>query len=291
MGGGVRRGALLLDGAGAGPWNMAFDEALLLAGGLNVGGEPAAFTLRLYAWRPATLSLGYFQRYQDRESHPASAAAPVVRRQTGGGAIAHDCEITYSLAVRHLPGTGAAERLYRDVHSAWIEALAGQGVTASFYCDVVPCQPCPPRNGETAFRDRATQDEPFLCFQRRTPFDVVVGGGSPGGGLFGDERPTGQRSTGAVKVIGSAQRRRRESVLQHGSVLLARSGLAPELPGLAETAGASLDEIRLKTDFVRTLRARLACEFFPSTPAAATIAAAEEIMLRKFGEKQYTRKR
>jgi lipoate-protein ligase A len=62
----------------------------------------------------------------------------------------------------------------------------------------------------------STAAEPFLCVERRTEHDVVLG---------------------TAKIAGSAQRNRRGAVLQHGSVLLERSPLAPTLPGIIEASG------------------------------------------------------
>ncbi len=88
-----------------GAWNMAVDEALLMD-----AVENGVATLRFYQWSEPTLSLGYFQRYSDREQHAASRKCAVVRRQSGGGAILHDRELTYSLMLpagspltRHAP--------------------------------------------------------------------------------------------------------------------------------------------------------------------------------------------
>src|SRR5437667_329111 len=61
--------------------------------------------------------------------------------------------------------------------------------------------------------------EPFLCFERRTCGDIILGD---------------------AKIVGSAQRRRRGAVLQHGSVLLSRSDFALELPGIAELRGVEV---------------------------------------------------
>ena len=83
---------LLIDAQEGGAWNMAVDHALL-----ETAAETGAITLRFYEWTPATLSLGYFQPVADRLQHAASAACPIVRRSTGGGAIVHDQELTYSL--------------------------------------------------------------------------------------------------------------------------------------------------------------------------------------------------
>src|SRR5580765_2945407 len=74
--------------------NMARDESLLE----SVGRGESPPTLRLYQWSPAAISLGYFQDYAEFEALPAPAGTlAVVRRQTGGGAILHDLELTYSL--------------------------------------------------------------------------------------------------------------------------------------------------------------------------------------------------
>jgi lipoate-protein ligase A len=183
---------------------MAIDEALLEAAAEGQG------TLRFYRWSEPTLSLGYFQPYADRRQHEPSRQCAVVRRASGGGAILHDIELTYSLAVPAAHPL-AADRLgcYQAMHAALVEALADWGVQA-----VVLQQ-----------ADKESHNrQPFLCFQRRAPGDVLVDG---------------------VKIAGSAQRRCRGAVLQHGSVLLGRSAAAPELPGLADLSGKQVDHRQL----------------------------------------------
>ena len=105
---------------------MAVDEMLL-----ERAQEQAAACLRFYGWSEPTLSLGYFQTYADRQEHPPSLPCAAVRRLTGGGAILHDAELTYSIV---LPGTHplAARRdeLYQAVHGCLIEALGHFGITA-----------------------------------------------------------------------------------------------------------------------------------------------------------------
>lgn len=198
---------LLLDPPDAGPWNMAVDEAMLEAAAAE-----GQCMLRFYRWQQATLSLGYFQVYADRQRHEASLACPTVRRLSGGGAIVHDAELTYSLAVpsRHCL---AVDRLglYRTVHATLIEALRQWGIEATMVPSPAPFH----QSGE----EKTSKGLPFLCFQRRSPGDVLVG---------------------TTKVAGSAQRRCLGAVLQHGSVLLARSSAAPELAGLAELTGKTI---------------------------------------------------
>jgi lipoate-protein ligase A len=183
-----------------GPGNMARDEALLDA----VAASPTGAVFRTYGWTEPTLSLGYFQAIAEAEADPRWRDVPTVRRPTGGGAIWHHHELTYALAVprTHPMATRAAE-LYRAVHAAIAETLRGRGVVAV-------------RRGPTAADPPPAR--PLLCFTDRDDEDLVVRG---------------------VKVVGSAQRRRRGAVLQHGSLLLGRSVRTPELPGLGDLADAA----------------------------------------------------
>jgi lipoate-protein ligase A len=204
---------ILVDPPACGAWNMAVDEALLES---VARGGPA--TLRFYEWREPTLSLGYFQALADRDQHSASRSRPLVRRASGGGAILHDRELTYSIAIPLASRFGrAAYDLYTHVHQSLIETLAGVGVRAILHGGTGTLHVA------SDARDTSAQPAtPFLCFQRRTAGDVVAGH------RFAD------------KIAGSAQRRQRGVMLQHGSILLARSTWAPELPGIAELAGVTL---------------------------------------------------
>jgi lipoate-protein ligase A len=210
---------MVVDPPARGAWNMAVDEALLESA---AGGGPA--TLRFYQWSEPTLSLGYFQALADRDQHLASRACPLVRRASGGGAILHDRELTYSIAIPVASRFGqAADALYTRVHQSLIETLAAIGVRASLHGGTAPARVAGTWHGASAARDRGAKPaRPFLCFQRRTAGDVVAG------------------TQVADKIAGSAQRRQRGALLQHGSILLARSARAPELPGIAELTGVAL---------------------------------------------------
>jgi lipoate-protein ligase A len=243
---------LLLDPPAAGAWNMAVDETLL-----ELAAGEGQCTLRFYQWAEPTLSLGYFQAYADREQHEASRDCAVVRRASGGGAIMHDFDVTYSLAVpeRH-PLAANRLRTYRVVHDALVAVLADLGITASLFgpctgasgagCgseveagdgDGGGCRQEPSTMASVAAPTYSVpfgtpRREPFLCFQRRAPGDVLVNG---------------------EKIAGSAQRRCRGAVLQHGSVLLARSAAAPELVGLKELTTATI----MVEEFIRMWSERL----------------------------------
>src|SRR5688572_17520100 len=110
---------LIIDSPAAGPRNMAIDEALL-----SDATENGVATLRFYQWSEPTLSLGYFQRYDERYQHTGSRDCAVVRRQSGGGAILHDRELTYSLALpAGHPLARDSQRLYSAIHEAFINML------------------------------------------------------------------------------------------------------------------------------------------------------------------------
>lgn len=199
------RARLLPLTAGTASWNMAADQAILES--VERSSVP---TLRFYGWIEAALSLGYFQRYGAREAHAASGQSICVRRATGGGAILHHHELTYCLAVpMAASATRERQNLYRHVHASIASVLAMFGVRSNAY----------------RLDGRSGGDESaFLCFQRRTDEDLVVSG---------------------YKVLGSAQRRSRHAVLQHGSLLLKASSYAPELPGVFDLTSQRVDPIEM----------------------------------------------
>ena len=202
---GPRPCRLLIDPPAAGPWNMAVDETLL-----EWSAEEGAACWRFYRWQEPTVSLGYFQTHDDRRQHSPSRHCPAVRRLTGGGAIVHDAELTYSLVLpADHPLAVRRDLLYRAVHTALIRVLADLGLEVTL-CDGAA-------SGEAG-------RQPWLCFLRRSSGDVLLG---------------------PAKIAGSAQRRRRSAVLQHGSLLLRRSASAPELPGLEDLAGRSIADAPL----------------------------------------------
>ncbi len=242
---------LLDDGAADGTWNMAVDEALWRS-----ADDRSWPVLRLYSWRPATLSLGYFQSADDRMLHPPSANLAWVRRATGGGAIVHDREITYSLI---WPRCGAdsmtALEMYDRVHHAWRRALLTLGV------DMVLCE---------GGRAGDSKRPPYLCFLRRGVGDGMVGG---------------------HKVLGSAQRRSRSALLQHGSLLWRRSQWAPELPGLADLMGWVDDAERLRRQGVAELARALGCHLVDSELSEIEREMADRIRRQRYADRAWNQRR
>jgi len=195
----------LIDPPLDGPTNMARDEAILTCVGEGISPP----TLRFYRWGSPTISLGYFQPIADYETlaEPAGSLS-VVRRFTGGGAILHDRELTYSLTVpaaHSLIKSGGPNGLYAHVHAAFAALLARHGV--------------PVVNGP-AGKGGCSHDGPFFCFERHSCFDLLANG---------------------CKIMGSAQRRTTDAVLQHGSLVLERRFDQQQCAAVGDFAGLDID--------------------------------------------------
>lgn len=238
---------LLVDPPQPGAWNMAVDEVLL-----EQAADAQTCCWRFYQWSEPTLSLGYFQRYAEREGHAASRERAVVRRTTGGGAILHDRELTYSLTggAKH-PLCASASELYRTIHGTLVAALSSMTQAAAL------------RGSETS---RPPEEEPFLCFSRRAEGDLVLND---------------------IKVCGSAQRRHKGAILQHGSVLLERSPSAPELNGLRELLGVPIAAELLIEAWLPRLSESLGLDFERATLSADEVREVEQVVAAKHGNRQW----
>lgn len=160
-------------------------------------------SLRLYGWSRPTLSLGYFQSEAVSRAYPLLAELPWVRRPSGGAALVHHLEVTYALAVpAGTPWQKRGESWLRHMHAILIDALADVGVM------VRTC-------GDSEAKKRGE----VLCFLHHTPGDLLI-----------DD----------AKVAGSAQRKQRGALVQHGGILLAASPFTPNLPGIRELGGVDL---------------------------------------------------
>ena len=171
-------------------------------------------TLRFYRWSEPTLSLGYFQPHARRMEFPLLRSLPLLRRATGGATLVHDQEITYALA---LPATPAWQplgpRWIKQVHQIIAASLADLGIQTQLV------------------GDHAEQKlGPFLCFLHQTPGDILYG---------------------SSKVVGSARRKQRGALLQHGGILLAKSKFTPELPGIFDLAVQQFDSETIIESIVR----------------------------------------
>jgi lipoate-protein ligase A len=173
---------LLITPPAQGAWNMAVDEAILEA----VGRGASFPTLRLYAWEPACLSLGYAQPLTDVDISRLQARGwELVRRLTGGRAVLHTDEITYSvIAPLDEPRVaGTVLESYSRLAAALVEALHLLSLP-------VEVQEHNETNSKTP--------NP-VCFEVPSTSEITIGG---------------------KKLVGSAQARRKEAILQHGSLPL-----------------------------------------------------------------------
>ncbi len=228
--------------------NMAFDEALLRS-----AVDRHVASLRFYTWSEPTLSLGYFQHHGDRLNDPLQATVAWVRRPTGGDAILHHHELTYTLALPSGQPWHTAESWLCRMHHAIEAALWTFGVEAR----PVVC-------GEEQ------RLGPFLCFQHQTPADLRIGG---------------------HKVVGSAQRRPHGATMQHGSILLRQSPLAPALPGIVELAGVNVEVSDLQGAIVSELTRATDWTFEPCDWTPEELQAADGLDQTKYATREWNEKR
>ncbi len=180
-----------------GATNMAADEAMLESAAARPHGTNAAVaSLRFYTWTEPTVSLGYFQHAEERARDANLARLAWVRRSTGGAAIVHHHELTYALALPPGREWTSSENWICRFHHVLQAVLKARGVASH----AVAC-------GE----ERRLGE--VVCFLHQTPGDLLIDGS---------------------KVAGSAQRKMRGALLQHGSILLRKSEFAPHLPGICD---------------------------------------------------------
>jgi lipoate-protein ligase A len=171
---------LLVDEPRDGPTNMAVDETLAL----GCDGGWSRPTLRVYRWALPTVSLGVNQSIARAVNLTAchERQIPVVRRPTGGRALLHHRELTYSLAIPIVPGSRRVLHDYRWISQCLLLALQRLRVEAAM-----------------SRGDRPMGESGGVCFLSSARYELAVNG---------------------RKLIGSAQRRLNGALLQHGSLLI-----------------------------------------------------------------------
>ena len=262
------RWRLLLSGPATGAWNMAVDDALLqvVAAGSGIP------TLRFYGWSPPCLSLGYFQPFDVVDVAACRArGVDIVRRPTGGRAILHDRELTYSLT---LPASLLGEERailpsYCRISRALQSGLRQLGVSTTLAAESAAL---------------LVGDHGPVCFDRASAHEILLNG---------------------RKLVGSAQVRKASALLQHGSILIepridalmaclgfpavaASDRLADAVAGLAEVGLAETDPI------AAAVATGVAEEFDASLIAgrltAGEVAAAEELLACRYRSADWTRR-
>jgi lipoate-protein ligase A len=173
---------LLITPPARGAWNMAVDESILE----HIGRGDSLPTLRLYSWRPPCLSLGHAQPFADVDVHRLNERGwDVVRRPTGGRAILHTDELTYSVIapIDEPRLAGSILESYNRLAGALLQAVNSLGLPVEMKEDL----------------DAHHETPNPVCFEVPSAYEITVHG---------------------KKLIGSAQARRKEGVLQHGSLPL-----------------------------------------------------------------------
>jgi len=267
------RWRLLNTGVADGATNMATDEAILRA----VAKGLVLPTLRLYAWEPPCLSLGQAQSSSDVDwAACAQRGYTAVRRPTGGRAILHTDELTYSV-------TGPADepRLMGTVLESY-NRLAGALLAAVQDLSL----PVEVKEGKA---ENSGEPNP-VCFEVPSTYEITVGG---------------------RKLIGSAQARRKDGVLQHGSLPLtgdltricqvlvfsdesvrkiAMQRLLARATTVASVLGRELAWETAAQAFIRAFEAQLGLNFEWGKLSESELARAEELVCEKYAHPSWTEK-
>ncbi len=222
---------------------------------LESAAERGIASLRFYTWSEPTITLGYFQPSSVVSTLPGNL--PCVRRSTGGAAIVHHHELTYALTLPDLKEWRSSESWTCRFHHLLRSVLADHGLASH----AVVC-------GEEKKLGEV------LCFLHQTAGDLLIQGS---------------------KVAGSAQRKRKGAMLQHGSLLLSRSEFAPMLPGIndfaKEVAGPAAHPGQIFSP--RRLASLLQSHFDlePSDWTAEELRRTEEIRAEKYAHPEWNAKR
>lgn len=199
---------------------MACDEALGICADQPV--------LRFYQWDPPAVSLGYFQSFEEVEPFCAEiGCTETVKRITGGGAIYHFSELTYSLITRpdelNLPAK--VRESYRFLHAPFVKVFHELGIISA------------------EMNDCAVSERKPVCFNSVTSFDISVNG---------------------KKLMGSAQRRHKQFFLQHGSIPLAENTFSSEATSIEEELGHQISVEELISKLTAEISTQLEIAFDPS---------------------------
>ncbi|MBN1963535.1 MAG: lipoate--protein ligase family protein [Anaerolineae bacterium] len=266
---------LLTTPEASGAFNMALDHSILE----QVGAGNLPPTLRLYGWNPACLSLGQAQPASDADAERLRARGwDLVRRPTGGRAILHTDEITYSVAfpADHALVQGDIVTSYRRLSAALLVALEHLGYAAQ--------------------ADKRHERVPEaakgpVCFEVPSDYEITADG---------------------RKLIGSAQVRKFGGVLQHGSLPLmgditricdaltfpdeaTREQVRARVQGRATTLAAALGRAASWNEAARVLAEAFAASFGvllePAEPTPAEQERAAELVETVYGAATWTARR
>ena len=269
---------LIEDSPRSGAANMAIDEAIAEAAA--AGAVPS--TLRFYRWNPPTVTLGRHQKLADvDETQIAARGYDLVRRATGGRAILHIDELTYSVSgpIEEPRMAGGVMDAYLRFSNALLSGLSTLGLKAE----------------KAGSRTRAGRELSAACFETPSAYEITAGG---------------------RKLMGSAQSRRKGYVLQHGSLPLwgdvtrlvdvlalsctakyrLRQQLRRQAATLAEALDLPSDSERLAFPHVAAAMAggftsALDQDLQPGTLSASELSRSAELIRVRYADPAWTRQR
>ena len=269
---------LIEDSPRSGAANMAIDEAIAEAAA--AGAVPS--TLRFYRWNPPTVTLGRHQKLADvDETQIAARGYDLVRRATGGRAILHVDELTYSVSgpIEEPRMAGGVMDAYLRFSNALLSGLSTLGLKAE----------------KAGGRTRAGRELSAACFETPSAYEITAGG---------------------RKLMGSAQSRRKGYVLQHGSLPLwgdvtrlvdvlalsctakdrLRQQLRRQAATLAEALDLPSDSERLAFPHVAAAMAggftsALDQDLQPGTLSASELSRSAELIRVRYADPAWTRQR
>lgn len=259
--------------------NMAVDEAVLIAH--SKGLVPP--TVRFFGWNPPTLSIGYFQKVADVDFDSLRQnGLGFVRRPTGGRAVLHDRELTYSIVVSesHPQMPSSVNESYRVLSMGLVEGFRQLGLSA----DMV----------SLATEDEKRKYESLgsaACFDSPSWYELVVEG---------------------KKVTGSAQMRQSGVILQHGSILLdldvdllfsvlrfsseklrerMKNGFLGKAVSIKQITGHDLTFQEAETAFRKGFEMGLGIRLEPSELTEEELQSVRELVETKYGATDWNEKR
>lgn len=177
-------------GSNHGRFNMAVDYYIAR----HILDKP---TFRVYRWDPYCVSLGYHQELNEINSDLCKERGfEIVRRETGGRAVFHSEELTYSMIIPKGSRfySDSILEVYNKISSVLVDALHSSGIKEAAL-----------KKGKAPdFKELYKEKLSSVCFSSTSTYEVVIG---------------------EKKLVGSAQKRLKESVLQHGSIIVGEKHL------------------------------------------------------------------
>ena len=263
---------LILSPPASGAWNMALDEAILEAAAAK--GSPP--TLRLYSWSPPCISLGNAQPISQIDHNRLSNFSwDIVRRATGGRAILHSDELTYSVSapLENPSFEGGVLQGYKYLSAGLIATLSILGLEVELQPEVVLSE-----------QDRSQP----ICFEFPSSYEITVAG---------------------KKLVGSAQLRRKGGLLQHGSLPLsgdigrialvlrmenegqrelARARVHERASTLEGSLGQEVTWAQVSDAMMRGFSDALGISFERASPTEGEVERAKELKQERYGNRIWT---